>query len=81
METGITLTFAAKFLGAAVLSSIALYARHPTAPMMGSRRGVHRHAVVHRRELVRGAARRDSGGIVPDKVRGGAFLFISVWAI
>ena len=29
METGITFTFAAIFLGAAVLSSIALYARQP----------------------------------------------------
>ena len=29
METGITFTFAAIFLGAAVLSSVALYARQP----------------------------------------------------
>ena len=29
METGITFTFAAIFLGAAVLSSIALYAKQP----------------------------------------------------
>ena len=29
METGITFTFAAIFLGAAMLSSIALYARQP----------------------------------------------------
>ena len=29
MDTGITFTFAAIFLGAAVLSSVALYARQP----------------------------------------------------
>jgi hypothetical protein len=41
----------------------------------GSRRGVHRHAVVHWRELVRGAARRDSGGVVPDESTGRCVSF------
>ena len=58
METGITFTFAAIFLGAAVLSSIALYARQPIIIAyiaLGVALGPFGLAVVSDMELVSGA--------------------------
>ena len=58
METGITFTFAAIFLGAAVLSSIALYAKQPIIIAyiaLGVALGPHGLGVVSNMDLVSGA--------------------------
>ena len=58
METGITFTFAAIFLGAAVLSSIALYAKQPIIIAyiaLGVALGPYGLGVVSDMELVSGA--------------------------
>jgi hypothetical protein len=61
METGITFTFAAIFLGAAVLSSVALYARQPIIIAyiaLGMALGPHGFGVVNDMALVSGAGPR-----------------------
>ena len=66
METGITFTFAAIFLGAAVLSSIALYARQPIIIAyiaLGVALGPFGLGVVSDMELVSGCL-LDAGGYV-----------------
>jgi Kef-type K+ transport system membrane component KefB len=58
MDTGITFTFAAIFLGAAVLSSVALYARQPIIIAyiaLGMALGPHGFALVNDMALVSGA--------------------------
>jgi len=58
METGITFTFAAIFLGAAVLSSVALYARQPIIIAyiaLGMALGPHGMGIVSDMDLVSGA--------------------------